>query len=74
MVASAEKAERVHEQHEQLKRQIQKLIGILQESKMDTVGFDRSDCGQAKQRRVTSSQRVYSLGLDYSGWDHFFIQ
>jgi len=67
MVASAEKAEMAHEQQKQqnkeLKITVEKLVTILQNSKHDAVELDRSDVGQAKQRRLTSSQRAYA-GLD----------
>ena len=72
MVASAKKAEKDHERKNQLQKEIQELISILQGSKTDTgvIVFDRSDCGQAKQRRLTLSQRSYSQGLN----EHFSMK
>ena len=50
------------EKDNQLNQEIQKLISLLQRSKGVKDDLDRSDYGQAKHRRLTSSQMAYSGG------------
>jgi len=59
-----------------LKETVKQIGSILRGSKKESdKQFDRSDCGHAKQRRLTSAQIEYSnrLYCFESGWEHDYI-
>ena len=60
----ADSIEKVQKEN-QLNKEIQKLISLLQRNKEEKADLDRSDYGKAKHRRLTSSQMAYSGKGDF---------